>query len=88
MKNTMFNLFRKENLSQEQRLLKHLMNNEGREVTLTSIVIGLRIFHYSEIIRRLRKKGEKEWFVIPEPRMEKSKDKYGNTRVFYKLIKD
>ena len=83
----MFNLLRRENLTQEQRLLKHLMRNEGKEVTLSSIVIGLKIFHATEIVRRLRKKGKEEWFVI-ENRLDRSRDKFGNMRSFYKLIKD
>lgn len=83
----MFNLFRKENTTQEKRLYKYLMKNEWKEVTLTSIVIWLKIFHPTEIVRRLRKKGEKEWFVI-ENRLERTKDKFGNMRSYYKLIKD
>jgi len=84
----MFDLFRRENLTQEQRLLKHLMRNEGKEVTLTSIVVWLRIYHHTNVISRLRKRGLNEWFIIPEPRIEQKKDKSGNIRVFYKLIKD
>jgi len=84
----MFNLFRKENLTQEARLLKHLMENEGKEVTLSSIVVWLHIYHHTQIISQLRKRGLEEGFTIPKPRMDQSKDKFGNTRVFYKLIKD
>lgn len=83
----MFNLFRKENTTQEQRLYKYLVKNEWKEVTLTSIVIWLKIFHPTEIVRRLRKKGKEEWFVI-ENRLERTKDKFGNMRSYYKLIKD
>lgn len=83
----LFNLFRKENLSQEQRLLNLLMKNEGREVTLSSIVIWLKIFHPTEIIRRLRKKGIEEWFTI-ENRLDRVRDKNGNMRSYYILIKD
>ena len=84
----MFDFMKKENLTQEQRLLKHLMRNEGKEVTLSSIVIGLKIFHHTQIISQLRKRGLEEGFIIPTPRVDQSKDKFGNTRVFYKLIKD
>lgn len=83
----LFNLFRKENLTQEARLYKHLMKNEWKEVTLSSIVIGLKIFHPTEIVRRLRKKGKEEWFII-ENRLDRTKDKFGNMRSYYKLIKD
>ena len=84
----MFELFKREHLTQEQRLLKHLMRNEWKEVTLSSIVVWLHIYHHTQIISQLRKRGLEEWFTIPKPRMEQLKDKYGNTRVFYKLIKD
>ena len=36
----MFDFMKKENLTQEQRLLKHLMKNKEREVTLSSIVVN------------------------------------------------
>ncbi len=83
----MFDLFRKENLTQEQRLLKHLMKNEGKEVTLSSIVVGLKIFHHQQIIAQLRKIGRDQGFII-ENRLDRSKDKFGNMRSFYRLIKD
>ncbi len=83
----MFDLFRKENLTQEQRLLKHLMKNEGKEVTLTSIVVWLQIFHHQQIIAQLRKIGRDQGFII-ENRLDRSKDKFGNMRSFYRLIKD
>lgn len=83
----MFDFLKRENESQEKRLLKHLTKHEGREVTLTSIVIGLKIFHHAEIIRRLRAIGRKEWFTI-ENRMDRTKDRFGNFRSFYMLIKD
>tara|TARA_R110000751_G_scaffold192344_2_gene297966 strand:+ start:74 stop:232 length:159 start_codon:yes stop_codon:yes gene_type:complete len=51
----MFDFMKKENLTQEQRLLKHLMRNKEKEVTLSSIVIGLKIFHHTQIIKQLRK---------------------------------
>lgn len=84
----MFDLFRKENATQEARLLKHLMRNEGKEVTLSSIVIGLKIFHHTQIIKQLRAKGLKEGFTIPKPRREEKRDNFWNCRIYYKLIKD
>ena len=80
----MFDFMKKENLTQEQRLLKHLMRNKEKEVTLSSIVVGLKIFHHQQIISQLRKRWLKEGFTIPN-RMERTKDKYGNFRSYYML---
>ena len=80
----MFDFMKKENLTQEQRLLKHLMRNEGKEVTLSSIVIGLKIFHHTQIIKQLRKIWETEWFTIVN-RMERKKDTFWNFRSYYML---
>lgn len=83
----MFDLFKKENATQEERLLKHLMRNEGKEVTLSSIVIGLHIFHHTQIIKMLRAKGKEEGFTI-QNRMDRTKDSFWNFKSFYMLIKD
>lgn len=83
----MFDFFKAENATQETRLLKHLMNNEGKEVTLSSIVIWLKIFHHTQVIKQLRTKWEQEGFTI-QNRMDRTKDNFWNFRSFYMLIKD